>query len=210
MGFLKFLKREKKEEHQEDLDLPPAPPKMDGFDDMNFDFPDMDSGKMPPDDRMPEFDFPKANSGQFNKNVPDLPDFSDFEKDYMPSPLAPANDLPPTPPELPEHDEEKMDYAFAVKPSQPKTEIEAPGQSRKEADIFEGKNLYLRVEKYRAVLDNISSIKSGLRKSEEDLLKIEGIKSSKDRVFERFKSSLDDLQRKIIFVDKTLFKGDLK
>ena len=51
-------------------------------------------------------------------------------------------------------------------------------------------------------------IRSDLRKSEEALLKLEQMKGAKDRSYDKFKASLDDLQKKLIFIDKTLFKGD--
>ena len=47
-----------------------------------------------------------------------------------------------------------------------------------------------------------------LKKSEEALMKMESIKNAKDKSFDNVKSSLEDLQRKLIFVDKTLFKGE--
>ena len=49
--------------------------------------------------------------------------------------------------------------------------------------------------------------RNDLRKSEEALMKFENIKNAKDKSFDKVKSSLEDLQKKLIFIDKTLFKG---
>ena len=70
------------------------------------------------------------------------------------------------------------------------------------------KEVYVRVDRFKAVLDSISMIRSSARKSDESLIRLESIKNSKDRAFDRVKSSLADLQKKLIFIDKTLFKGD--
>ena len=51
-------------------------------------------------------------------------------------------------------------------------------------------------------------MRSDLKKSEEVLNKLEGIKNSKDKSFDKMRASLDDLQKKLIFIDKTLFKGE--
>ncbi len=74
--------------------------------------------------------------------------------------------------------------------------------------IQSGGSLYVRVDKFKIALDHINVIRSDLRKSEEDVMKLEGLKREKDKSFDRFKLSLDDLQKKLIFVDKTLFKGE--
>ena len=68
--------------------------------------------------------------------------------------------------------------------------------------------MYVRVDKFKAALQNIGIIRGNLRKSEEAVMKLENIKNAKDRSFDKVKSSLDDLQKKLIFVDKTLFKGE--
>ena len=70
------------------------------------------------------------------------------------------------------------------------------------------REVYVRIDSFKAVLDNINMIRSSARKSDESVIRLEGIKNSKDRAFDRVKSSLADLQKKLIFIDKTLFKGD--
>ena len=52
-------------------------------------------------------------------------------------------------------------------------------------------------------------VEQELKKSEELIMKLESIKNSKDKSFDKMKSSLEDLQHKLIFIDKTLFEGDL-
>ena len=70
------------------------------------------------------------------------------------------------------------------------------------------RTIYVKVDKFKAALGCINIVRSDLRKSEEALAKLENIKQSKDKSFDIAKSYLDDLQKKIIFIDKTLFKGE--
>ena len=71
-----------------------------------------------------------------------------------------------------------------------------------------GKTIYVRVDNFKATLGNISIVRSDLRKSEDALIKLESMKYSKDKSFDKIRYLLDDVQKKIIFVDKTLFKGE--
>ena len=70
------------------------------------------------------------------------------------------------------------------------------------------KTIYIRIDNFKATLGSINIVRSDLRKSEEALNKLETLKSSKDRSFDKVKVSIDDLQKKLIFIDKTLFKGE--
>ena len=218
MGFLKFLKREKKNEGNE-LDLPPAPPSLEGFEEHDI---------------MPGLEDTKISAGAQDLDLPQEHDF-DFSKD-MDFDLdndAGKGDKMPEFPEMTdfEEDTQKTPHpAVPVAPLQaPVMDIEEPGEAQEEdehtaepqaTDYQKAAKRYLfperrharqqtfvKVDRLKSVLDNISRIRSDLRKSEEALLKLENMKGSKDRSYDKFKSSLDDLQKKLIFIDKTLFKG---
>jgi len=79
----------------------------------------------------------------------------------------------------------------------------APARQRPAA-----RTVYVRVEDFKAMLGTINIIRNDLRKSDEALMKLENIKNSKDKSFDRIKLHLDDLQKKLIFVDKTLFEEE--
>ena len=204
MGFLRFLKRDKKEEHSADLDMPPEPPRMEGFDDLNFDMPDFGQ-KVPQGGDLPDFDFPKESMPVQSSKFIEPPSLPEFEEPVNAKPsLFPMHELPPTPPELPEDEDDEKSAQPAALPSISRA-IPEPSKS---IGMPDDGNLYVRADKYRDAISNLSQIRNSLRKSEEDIVKMDGLKNSKDKAFDRFKSSLDDLQRKLIFVDKTLFKGD--
>lgn len=224
MGFLKFLKREKKPDANE-LDLPPEPPPLEGFEERHgFELPEI---KAPEDfdlDKfsMPEFD--KAEDGyepkmpEMKYEMPKFPEFPDIEEE----PTAPAE------PEMPEEPIVSTEPRILPQPLAAPAPVTQPmpAAEQKEMPVTEHmqrrrlfhhekrafeharKEVYVRVDKFKSVLDGISMIRASVRKSDEALMRLENIKNSKDRAFDKVKLSLEDLQKKLIFIDKTLFKGD--
>ncbi len=212
MGFLKFLKREKKEALDE-LDLPPAPPPLEGFEEVP-EFPEFP--EFPEISAEPKFEFPEPESTSEEK-IPEFPSFPELEE-KPPEPIAPlsapirAHPIPETMPtsqpiELEQPTEEET--GFDTTETYPKI---AGRLFAKEKRLLHerptGKIIYVRVDKFKATLGSINMARSDLRKSEEALARLENIKNAKDRAFDKVKTSLDDLQGKFIFIDKTLFKGE--
>ena len=68
-------------------------------------------------------------------------------------------------------------------------------------------SLFIRVDKFRNILGNVNTIRSDLKKYEDSLENLQRINNSKNNSSEKIKSMLNDLQKKIIFIDRTLFKG---
>ena len=214
MGFLKFLKRER-EESLNELDLPPAPPPMSGHEE-DTEFPAFEDKISAKYEEIPKFDFPDENkiSDLGKKEDMQFPSFPEWEEEpvnTIPNIRAPAGMPEPEQaafqpmPELKQEvrEDQPMPDDF------PRIERKLFRQEKRHAsEIPRRKETYVRVDRFRATLQNIGMIKGNLRKSEEILIKLENIKNAKDISFDKVKSSMDDLQRKLIFVDKTLFKGE--
>ena len=225
MGFLKFLKREPKERLDE-LDLPPSPPSLEGFDENPPEIPDSwdfeKQGISAKQGEMPKFDFNKEEKYDFGKeeHLPDFPSFPEMEDEspaaqMLPVSAPPADEplqqmpqpLPPVSSALQEpEDDAREEPRFMPLDSYAKTGrgLFSHGAKRERTGA---KTVYVRVDKFKATLGSINMVRSDLRKSEEALSKLENLKLTKDKSFDRLKSSIDDLQRKLIFFDKTLFKG---
>ena len=220
MGFFKFLNKKKEDKGLDDLDLPPAPP-SEGLDDKIPDFPEFPEINAPIDDKEFnkgfKFDFGEKEGPNLSQmpsipnkeeNLPDFPKFPDAEEDqqvqqarieksasdYIPE-FKPAIQMPAEEPQ-----QEEQVHPISLKP--------ARRLFRQERQMTHPKEIYIRVDKFKATIDNIGVIRSSLRNSDEALMKLENIKNAKDRSFDKFKSSLDDLQKKLIFIDKTLFEGE--
>lgn len=228
MGFFKFLKRDNKQGNEAELDLPPAPPPLEGFeDDKDANMPEFPQISAPEGDDF-KFDFPEYDKmpdmGK-DEDMPEFPDLGDLDKEPAPAPnmnmpqapkMVPAfSQAPPMPKPVPEFNQFPQmpdSNAGAANSSQQDSQSAQPAHQIKHRSagkiVRSGESLYVRVDKFKIALDHINVIRSDLRKSEEDLVKLESLKHEKDKSFDRFKLSLDDLQKKLIFVDKTLFKGE--
>ncbi|MBI2652249.1 hypothetical protein HYX00_02180 [Candidatus Woesearchaeota archaeon] len=225
---MKFLKRERKESLDE-LDLPPAPPPLEGFDE-NLpelpEFPKFDEEKISATEEMPKFDFPEEEKlpelGE-DDTIPDFQTFAEMEEKSI-TPIPPIR-IPPTQP-MPSIPEPMLTITRPVaETEQESVAEEQPNYAPEDAyprirgrlfaqekrslrERTSVKTIYVRIDKFKATLGSINLVRSDLRKAEEASIKLENIKSAKDKSFDKVRYLLDDLQKKLIFVDKTLFKGD--
>ena len=209
VGFLKFLKKEKKQEASEDFDLPPEPPPLEDFGYKVHEMPDFEKISAPDD--FPKFDFPENDEfPQIDENKFQFePSFQETEEK-----TAPAEPLGIDSAQAVQHVQRQEEAALEQEATPiPHEHPRSRGLFRHDKRIVHRENLtkkevYVRVDKFKAALQSISMMRSDLRKSEEALMKLESIKSSKDRSYDKVRSSIHDIQSKLIFVDKTLFRGD--
>ncbi|MBI2102047.1 hypothetical protein HYT53_05555 [Candidatus Woesearchaeota archaeon] len=212
---MKFLKRGKKESSDE-LDLPPAPPPLEGFEEGLQDMPELppfDEKISAPKDS--SFDFPEDKIPGFGKEeFPDFPDFPEPEEKFtapvseqvpQAEPIAAMPQLPEPEPVAPMPEQEEPEEKTSFMP-EPKIERRLFSHEKRARET--PKTIYVKVDNFKATLGNISMARGNLRKSEEALAKMESIKSAKDKSFDKIRTSLDDLQKKLVYVDKILFKGD--
>lgn len=184
MGFLKFLKkREKVNLPEEELDVPPAPPSIEGE----------DFGLEPLGEELPE-----------PPELPELPELPAIEEE----PELEIPELPKMPSYAPEE--------IPKKPEIPrfKPEIFVPVEDIVKKPIFKPKvheahkavkPIFIKLDDYRGVLDEIEAIKSHLNNFEEASMRLEGAKDNRDKRFARWNDVFKDIQKKLVFVDKTLF-----
>jgi len=67
------------------------------------------------------------------------------------------------------------------------------------------KPLFVRYRYYKAMLDEVGQLKIILKEAEDTLDRMEDFKEDEDKEFAKWRRELDDIQRKLIYVDKTLF-----
>ena len=67
--------------------------------------------------------------------------------------------------------------------------------------------LFIRSDDFQRVLGRISDTKEILKAQEERMFKINEIKNKEEKKFVLWKNKLEDIQRKMIYVDKTLFEN---
>ena len=202
MGFLKFLKKEKKEKMlDESLDVPPPPPSIK---EELPEIPKFEEEKPLPKE-FPPFEFKEEKPIPAEEKLPEMP-------------KEPKLEIPGFPPL-------EEEYKFVPKPPMkepvmeplPKKELIKP-ELREAEDIFREEKrpsnrelvskgpTYVRLDKFKGTLKSLNKIRSDLKKSDKFLHDLIKSKEEKDKDFEKWHTIMEDIQKKLIFIEKTLFK----
>ena len=194
MGFLKFLS--KKKELQEELDIPPPP--QPGAEDLGL---TSIGEEIPPPPPLDEEGLQPFPGPEEREELPPLPEMPEFEEEFAEEEAklqeltqlprkaeAPASRSPPLPPRA----------EVSQKPL-------APPQPR--IDVQEAVPIFVRANQFKDILKGINVVKVNLKKSDDVLLRLDDLENSKEREFTKWRSEMEDIQNKIMFIDKILFKG---
>jgi hypothetical protein len=68
------------------------------------------------------------------------------------------------------------------------------------------KPLFVKADDYKSILGAMSVIKVKIEDSEKILNDLNELKNLKDKSFEKWRTELEDIQRKLLYVDKTLYE----
>jgi len=208
VGFLKFLKKKEKEVSlDESLDIPPPPPAIKP----TLPKVGMEEDKLSKD--LPSFEFKEENLTTESK-LPELPkeEMHDLDIPSLPS-LEEGHEFTPKPPmkehvaDFPLPEKEPMEHE-AMPEEEPEHEYtESVAERRSLGRIPKGPH-HIRLDKFKETLKNINKIRSDLKKSDDILRNLIKSTGEEGSGFEKWKNSMGDIQKKLIFVDKKLFKGD--
>lgn len=205
LGFLKFLKKSKEDKLdiplEGDLDMPPPPPVA-------------PKHKLSP---MPKSDVkPFSEIEEEDISFPDLepPKEPEFTEELAKPPMS-------KPPEIPGFEEKTKPPATPrltpppkrIKPHIPHIEeMEKAAVMEEKALLRHGttpsKPIYVEIEKFKEIQRSAILIRNDLRNASEILIKLHNIKEDKDKKFNKWQKLLEDIQKKMIFMDKAFFKGD--
>ena len=72
--------------------------------------------------------------------------------------------------------------------------------------MAEGMPVYVRIDEYKDVLDVMNMIRNKIEAAKETLAKINELKNEEDAELELWHTGLEEVERKVVFVDKTLFE----
>lgn len=219
MGFLKFLKRDKSKNLNMDLDnfdvppMPPEPPGMEGkgFESLpelpDFDeaIPDMEESKKPVSEiKIPPLQQPAYLQEPVFRPSKIFKPMESMETDFEMQ--GPEEPMPQIKEDIPEMG--------------PKPRRASPYERFSRAAVIEERGIlehkdakgpiFMRVDKFRNVLRNISEVRGSLKVSNEILSRLNEIDANAEKDLEKWKTVMTDLQKKLVFADKTLFKGDKK
>ena len=220
-------------ENVDDLDVPPPPPDFatGSMEDGNKlpEFPELTEMPENTKDSFPEFEEeplpelePKlagpelkpSESEVFPELKPDV-GIQDIGQNPMmsskPRPLFGAQNLPE---QKPAFQAPRTPEIISQRPKQPEITPYQKFESdavRQERDVLSHKQtkgpVYIRVEKFRDILGGMSTIRNNVKIAEQSITRLNEIDENRDKVFDRWHNVMMDMQKKLIFVDKTLFKG---
>ena len=205
MSFFKFLKKKEGEVDVRGMDLPPVPGgSMPG--DLSSlppleaeDFPPLTMPPPPPIDQ----EMPVKKDLPVMEKLPPIPTIKSAPlrpkiQEYIPSPSfgdlgfdvpeAPDEDIPSSVPSL-----ELDKKHFSEEEFVPKRVIRNQGP------------LFIKMEDYREILESIENMRQSFKQEEQQFIHITDIKSSKDKSLTYLREVFEDLQRKLLFIDRTLF-----
>jgi len=66
--------------------------------------------------------------------------------------------------------------------------------------------VFVRIDDYKDILDVISMIKNKISDAKETLGKINELKNEEDAELELWQTGIEEIERKVDFVDRTLFE----
>jgi hypothetical protein len=146
-------------------------------------------------------DFPELSEAEPKTKTeipafPELPEMSEYNAEYN------TEDAPKKLPEFPD--------IKSVPAEERLFEEESEYEVRKEVEGLKGhvsvKPVFVEVERFKDMLDDLNQTKISLKEAVDIMAKLDEIRLDKDKLFEEWKSQLEDIQRKLIFVDRTLFE----
>ncbi len=189
MGFLRFLGKNK-QKGADELDVPPSPPSSLDFGDFENDL----ATPLPGDEMTSElsaYPRPQAMGKDEFPSFDDLKFPEDDQGDAIPMSL-------PTP-----------EQKFPSFSSQPPVQLQHEVMPRAQAKQSHGPT-YIRVQDYQKMMGDLTLIRSDLRKAGQGLSEMMTTVSGREKDYSRYRNMLIDIQKKLVFMDKTLFKGEAK
>jgi len=82
---------------------------------------------------------------------------------------------------------------------------------REEKDVLAHKKevkgpIYLRADKFKKILTGISVTRNDLKMIDDSIVKLNQLDEQRDKEFEKWRNVVSDMQKKFIFIEKTIFK----
>ncbi len=147
-----------------------------------------------------DFSFPSNLDLDIPPPPPTVKSAAKVEKE-LPSFSAKKVELPKKPIEIPKPEIRPVPKFVE------KFEKKAFKEEKEELHTVERKPVFIDVEDYRGIISNLMLTKGNIKEATSSLARVEDINEAQDKELEMWQKIYKDLQRKLIFVDKTLFRG---
>lgn len=182
----------KKKKPKAKLEMPP-PPEMVSVDEIPDKFHEI---KFPVGDIKQDFGKPEEVKFKSEPKAEKKPEVTkELEDVFKPVSEVAKPDIPEMPdlPEIQELEREKemekeMEEPELIKPVMPQGPI------------------FVKSNDFQDVLAKINQIKQNVQQTEDIFHKLNDIKNEKDKIFEQWKESQEDVQRKLLYIEKALYE----
>jgi len=77
-------------------------------------------------------------------------------------------------------------------------------------DQVPGKAVFVKLNEYKDILELVDELKSKLEQAKGTLEKIKGLKTEEDTELELWQNSINEIDKKIEYIGKTLFEPDAR
>ena len=71
-----------------------------------------------------------------------------------------------------------------------------------------GAPIFVKIEEYKDILDVMSLVKSKINEAKNTLAKINKLKNEEDMELDEWEASIGDVEKKVEYIDRTLFEPD--
>lgn len=158
---------------------------------------------------------PPAPSAPVAPTPPSSADIPNLTPDGIPPPPSPIDELEfPTEndsfdvPEIPEQPKDDFLSESLEAPQPIEEQIPEPSFDTVErVPLVEGKPLFIRVGDYREVLQGSANIKTHLKEADSIIQRANELKEEQEKEFDKWKGIVEDINRKMVYVDKVLFES---
>lgn len=193
------------------MDLPPPPPAQ------RQEFPELpQQEEIPAISGEVELDMPPEPVAEapapLPQEAPPIQELQPFTIPKQPEPVAQAPapapiDLIKEIPQVPEHIEEPIPFT----PLETKGEVvfDKTVSHEEERPSFEpGKPLFVSMQDYREIDNGINTTKNALEQAETIISHLNDLKNAQEKIFEDWKNQLEDVERKLSYVDQIIVQGE--
>jgi hypothetical protein len=146
---------------------------------------------------------------------PEFPKVPETVSEVVPDRIPPLEGLPEAPEFKPEEVAETVEKPAMPGPAMPQPAPAAPAEApptyaaepvEPPKKVMRGP-LFIRTDRFKTVLEDIELIRTKFKEEDDIFFRINDIKGAQDQKFEDFKKSLEDIQRKLLFIDRSLFEA---
>lgn len=141
-------------------------------------------------------------------SLPEMPPIPSMGSEEMELPEPPKRGMWMPSLEAAQPRAEEPDQYSGELPAPKLLETPVPTLTKARADVNAASSpIYMEIDIYRDILDEINSIKDSIRAADNALQRLSEIKDSREKELGRWHARIEDIQKKLSFIDRSLFEG---